>query len=131
MYLLAFLVLLLSPIVYSTPQKCPRPGSNAQFEVYDFIVVGLGTTGAIIASRLSENPDFCVLGLEQGPENLVPNLYAPGNFFVPTPYDFTSPHDANLWSSPQNGQNGRQLSWKLRRIGRKDFYKRSRRNSTQ
>lgn len=39
-------------------------------KIYDFIIVGGGTSGVVVATRLSDNPDIQVLVLEAGGDHL-------------------------------------------------------------
>lgn len=50
--------------VHSTP-------SNKLITQYDFIVVGGGSAGSIVAARLSENPSVNILLIEAGDEDSV------------------------------------------------------------
>ncbi|GJQ78180.1 hypothetical protein Trydic_g2510 [Trypoxylus dichotomus] len=58
-------------------------------EVYDFIVVGSGPAGSVIANRLSENPDWNVLLLEAGKEpEIITEMPALTSYLLFTDYNW-------------------------------------------
>ncbi|KAF7343529.1 Aryl-alcohol oxidase [Mycena sanguinolenta] len=76
---------------------------------FDYIVVGGGTSGAVIGNRLTENKDVSVLILEAGGSNAnVLNIIVPAFCTMATPQ---TPQDWNYTTIPQPGLSGRAIAY--------------------
>ncbi|KAJ0422841.1 hypothetical protein BJY00DRAFT_310847 [Aspergillus carlsbadensis] len=74
---------------------------------FDFVIVGGGTSGLVVANRLSEDPNVRVLVLEAGTNRVNdPRIQVPG--LAPTTYEDPD-FDWDFRSTPQEQLNGRKL----------------------
>ena len=74
----------------------------------DYVIVGAGSAGCVLANRLSANPDVKVILLEAGGRDLNPWIHIPVGYFK------TMHNPAVDWcyrTEPDPGLNGRQLDW--------------------
>jgi choline dehydrogenase len=75
--------------------------------VYDYIVIGAGSAGCVLASRLSERRDCAVLLIEAGPPDRKREIHIPAAFSKL----FKTPLDWNFSTEPQGHLGGRRLYW--------------------
>ena len=75
--------------------------------MFDYIVIGAGSAGCVLASRLTERPDTSVLLIEAGPPDRKREIHIPAAFSKL----FRTDVDWNFSTDPQAHLNGRSLYW--------------------
>jgi choline dehydrogenase len=75
--------------------------------VYDYVIVGAGSAGCVLAARLSENPGTRVLLLEAGPPDDADEIHVPAALSRL----FQSTYDWNYQTVPQHRAADRSIYW--------------------
>ena len=76
--------------------------------IWDYVIIGAGSAGCVLANRLSADGRHAVLLLEAGPPDRYPWLH------IPIGYAKTMFHPVYNWcfrTEPEAGMNGREVYW--------------------
>lgn len=79
---------------------------------YDFVVCGSGSSGSVVAGRITENPDVSLLLLEAGGTDDVPAVRDPSQWTL----NLGSERDWNFVSQPSAHLNGRSISLSMGKV---------------
>ena len=79
---------------------------------HDYVIVGGGSAGCVLANRLSENPEARVLLLEAGGRDWHPLIHMPVGFAKMT----TGPHTWGLTTAPQANAFKREIPYAQGRV---------------
>jgi choline dehydrogenase len=80
--------------------------------VYDYVIVGAGSAGCVLAARLSENPAASVLLLEAGPPDTADQIRIPAALNLL----FASTYDWGFRTVPQERAAGQSVYWPRGRV---------------
>jgi choline dehydrogenase len=74
--------------------------------MYDYVIVGAGSAGCVLAARLSEDPDVSVLLLEAGPPDVNQNIHVPLGYLQLARTEVDWDYD----SAPEPNCNSRRIA---------------------
>src|SRR3954453_20902667 len=80
--------------------------------MYDYVVVGAGSAGCVIANRLSADPAVSVALIEAGGSDRKQEIQVPAAFSKL----FKTPYDWNFATSPQKFMHDREMFWPRGRV---------------
>ena len=75
---------------------------------YDYIIVGAGSAGCVLANRLTADGRYSVLLLEAGPPDAYPWIHVPIGY-AKTMFD--ARYNWCFYTEPDPGMNGRKIYW--------------------
>jgi choline dehydrogenase-like flavoprotein len=82
-----------------------RLGTDATAMTYDYVIVGAGSAGCVLAARLSEDPAVSVCLLEAGKRDSSPLIHVPLGLAALVPHRI---HNWAFDTTPQPGLDGRR-----------------------
>jgi choline dehydrogenase len=78
---------------------------GGEMATYDYVIVGAGSAGCVLAARLTEDPDVSVLLVEAGPADAKENIHVPSVFGLL----FKTDVDWDYSTAPEEACGGRMM----------------------
>src|SRR5215475_3498060 len=101
------------PIARKTTEKAGWGMDGETDGRFDYVIVGAGSAGCVLANRLSADPQVRVCLIEAGGADWYPWIHIPVGYF----YTFDNPRtDWRFRTEPDAGLNGRSIKYPRGRV---------------